>query len=206
VHDPLLILLAAGVAGLVATGVGALLVRAARPSPDAEAAARDALVARVEDCLPRTQCAQCGYPGCRPYAEAILAERVGIDRCPPGGQATIRSLARLLDRPVVPLASDVGTASGPSDPAGPAGPTGPTGVPSASDGPPPVARIIEADCIGCALCLPACPTDAIVGAHRLMHTVIATDCTGCELCVAPCPVDCIVMQPRAAPAHPGSPA
>jgi len=182
VADPTLILVAAGAATLAAAGVGALLARAARPALDADTAAREALIARIEDCLPRTQCAQCGYPGCRPYAAAILADETGIDRCPPGGQATIRALAQLLDRPVVPLAI------APSDP------------PVAADGPPPVARVIEADCIGCALCLPACPTDAIIGAHRLMHTVVEADCTGCELCLAPCPVDCIVMQPRAAAA------
>ena len=194
--EALSILAAAAVAGLAAIGLGALLARAARPSPDGEAAAHDALVARVEDCLPRTQCAQCGYPGCRPYAEAVLAGRTGIDRCPPGGEATVRALAELLDRPVVPLAIvPAGTAV-----------SVPAATPPAS-GPPPVARIVEADCIGCALCLPACPTDAIVGAHRFLHTVVIEDCTGCELCIAPCPVDCIVMQPCGSgwPGLPGLP-
>jgi len=193
VSDASSIVVAAVVAGLAASGLGALLARVARPSPHRATAAHDALVTRVEDCLPRTQCAQCGYPGCRPYAEAVLADRIGIDRCPPGGEATVRALAQLLDRPVVPLAK---VPAGAHDDA-PAGRTASVSVtvPAAS-GPPPVARIVEADCIGCALCLPACPTDAIVGANRFLHTVIIADCTGCELCIAPCPVDCIVMQPR----------
>lgn len=177
---PLLVFIvaAAAVAGLA----GAALARANRPSGDAQLAAQEALVSRVEDCLPRTQCAQCGYPGCRPYAQAILADEVGIDRCPPGGDATIRDLARLLDRPIVPLAPGLSGAKAALPDAPPADA-------------PRVARIVEADCIGCALCLPACPTDAIVGAARFMHTVIDADCTGCELCLAPCPVDCIRMVP-----------
>lgn len=159
---------------LVALG-GALLARLDR-SANAVAAGdgRERVVRAVDALLPQTQCAQCGYPGCRPYAEAIVDGATGIDRCPPGGERTVRALAALLGRDVVPLDTS-------------------RGVPKA----PQVARVVEDDCIGCALCLPACPVDAIVGASRQMHTVIADDCTGCELCLAPCPVDCIVLEPRA---------
>jgi Na+-translocating ferredoxin:NAD+ oxidoreductase subunit B len=128
----------------------------------------------IEALLPQTQCTRCGYGGCRPYAEAIAAGTAQINRCPPGGAATIASLAQLLARPALPL-----------DPA--------CGV----EGPPLVAQIDEQVCIGCARCLPPCPVDAIVGAHKHLHTVVVALCTGCELCVAPCPVDCIVMVPRA---------
>jgi Na+-translocating ferredoxin:NAD+ oxidoreductase subunit B len=128
----------------------------------------------IEALLPQTQCTRCGYGGCRPYAEAIAAGTAQVNRCPPGGAATIASLAQLLARPALPL-----------DPA--------YGV----EGPPLVAQIDEQVCIGCARCLPPCPVDAIVGAHKHLHTVVVALCTGCELCVAPCPVDCIVMVPRA---------
>ncbi len=126
------------------------------------------LVELVNERLPQTQCAQCGFPGCRPYAEAIVAGTAAINLCPPGGEDTVRRLAGLLGRPVQPLVEQV-------EPA--------------------VAVIDEAACIGCLHCRNACPVDAIVGAHQLMHTVIASECTGCELCVAPCPVDCISMRP-----------
>ena len=126
------------------------------------------LVEQVNDLLPQTQCAQCGYPGCRPYAAAVVDGTATINLCPPGGDDTIRRLARLLGKETMPLAERA--------------------VPS-------VAVIDEPACIGCYHCRNACPVDAIVGAHQFMHTVIESECTGCELCVAPCPVDCITMRP-----------
>ena len=131
-------------------------------------------VDRIDALLPQTQCEQCGYPGCRPYAEAIARGEADINQCPPGGQATIDSLAGLLDR-----------ASRPLDPA------------HGDYRPPRVAWIDESICIGCTKCIQACPVDAIVGARQRMHTVIAEECTGCDLCLAPCPVDCIHMLPTA---------
>jgi electron transport complex protein RnfB len=128
---------------------------------------------RINELLPQTQCAQCGYPGCRPYAEAILAGKADIDQCAPGGDATVTALARLLGRE-----------SGSVNPA--FGATGPACI----------ALIDEDACIGCALCIPACPVDAIVGAAHYTHTVIQQECTGCELCLSPCPVDCITIVPR----------
>jgi electron transport complex protein RnfB len=127
----------------------------------------------IDALLPQTQCTRCGYGGCRPYAEAIANDGAQINQCPPGGAATIESLAKLLHREPLPL-----------NPA--------NGI----EGPALVAQIEEALCIGCAKCLPPCPVDAIVGARKQMHTVILELCTGCELCVAPCPVDCIRMVPR----------
>jgi electron transport complex protein RnfB len=130
----------------------------------------EALADRIDALLPQTQCRQCGYPGCRPYAEAVAAGRAGINQCPPGGEETIRDLAALLSRPYAPLAAEFGVFK------------------------PPMAAVIdEAVCIGCTLCIQACPVDAIAGAAKLMHTVIEAECTGCELCIAPCPVDCIAM-------------
>ncbi len=128
----------------------------------------------IDALLPQTQCTRCGYTGCKPYAEAI-ANGAAINQCPPGGSATIRALASLLGRDALPL-----------NPA--------NGV----EGPLLVAQIDEDTCIGCTKCLPPCPVDAIVGARKLMHTVVAELCTGCELCIAPCPVDCIKMVPRTA--------
>ena len=120
--------------------------------------------------LPQTQCEQCGFHGCRPYAEAIARGAAPINRCPPGGAAGIARLAALLGRPVLPL-----------DPA--------HGV----EKPRMLARIVEADCIGCTKCIQACPVDAIIGGSKHMHTVIEPLCTGCELCIPACPVDCIVL-------------
>lgn len=128
----------------------------------------DPVVDRIDALLPQTQCAQCGYPGCRPYAEAIARGEADINRCPPGGDAVIRALAELLGCEPRPLDESLGEHK-----------------------PKAVALIREAECIGCALCLKACPVDAIVGAAHKMHTVIAAECTGCELCLPPCPVDCI---------------
>jgi len=122
--------------------------------------------------LPQTQCAQCGYPGCRPYAEAILSGEADINQCAPGGDATVTAIAKLLGK----SATSLNPAFGSYHP-------GRTAV------------IDEAACIGCALCIEACPVDAILGAHRYTHTVIRSECTGCELCIAPCPVDCIDMVP-----------
>ena len=149
---------------LVALIAGVLLGLAYRSLP----ASTDALIEQVNGLLPQTQCAQCGYPGCRPYAAAVVDERAAINLCPPGGEATVKKLADLLGRE--PLALE---------------------IPAARRV---VALIDEGRCIGCTHCMAACPVDAIIGAHLFMHTVIATECTGCELCVAPCPVDCISLQ------------
>jgi len=130
------------------------------------------LADRIDDVLPQTQCARCGYAGCRPYAEAIAVGAAGIDRCQPGGDATIARLAQLVGCDAPPPDTSRG-----------------------QPGPLLVARIDEAACIGCTLCIQACPVDAIVGAQKRMHGVLATLCSGCELCVAPCPVDCIAMVP-----------
>ncbi|MFH1604724.1 MAG: RnfABCDGE type electron transport complex subunit B [Pseudomonadota bacterium] len=129
-----------------------------------------ALAAKIDAPLPQTQCSKCGYAGCMPYAEAIAAGAADINQCPPGGQAGVRGLATLLKREPKPLAHGEERRRA-------------------------VARIDEARCIGCTLCIQACPVDAIVGAAKLMHTVIAELCTGCDLCLPPCPVDCIDMLP-----------
>ncbi len=134
---------------------------------------RTSAVERVNRLLPQTQCSQCGYPGCRPYAEAIVSGEAAINRCAPGGEAAILAIGQLLDQQ--PLPPD--PAFGESKPAQ-------------------VAAIAENICIGCAACLQACPVDAILGAPHHMHTIIASECTGCELCVASCPVDCISMEPK----------
>jgi len=134
----------------------------------------DPVVERIDALLPQTQCGQCNYPGCRPYAQAIASGEAPINQCPPGGDSTIRALAELLDRDPLPLNTDHGNA------------------PQAAI----VAWIEEPLCIGCTLCIQACPVDAIVGARGMMHTVIRDECTGCELCIAPCPVDCIHLEPR----------
>ncbi len=132
------------------------------------------LIERLDRLLPQTQCGQCGYNGCRPYAEAMARGESGSDRCPPGGDAGARALARVLDVPAIPYDRSRGEHQ-----------------------PPRVALVIEEDCIGCTKCIQACPVDAIIGGAKRMHTVIEPLCTGCELCVPACPVDCIEM--RAAP-------
>ena len=130
------------------------------------------LATRLDAELPQTQCAQCGYPACRPYAEAMARGEADINQCPPGGDAAIRRLASLLQRPCKPL-----------NPA--------NGVERSRE----IAVIEERLCIGCTLCIQACPVDAIAGGPRSMHTVVSDLCTGCGLCLPPCPVDCIAMEP-----------
>ncbi|HAI94577.1 MAG TPA: electron transport complex protein RnfB [Xanthomonadaceae bacterium] len=130
------------------------------------------LTERLDRLLPQTQCGQCGFDGCRPYAEAMARGEAGVERCPPGGDAGARALAQVLDVPAQPYDRARGEYK-----------------------PSQVAEIIEADCIGCTKCIQACPVDAIVGGAKFMHTVIDGLCTGCELCIPPCPVDCIVMVP-----------
>ncbi len=153
------ILIIAGIA-LVA---GLLLAYASRQMPGDP----EEIVAKVDALLPQTQCAQCGFPGCRPYASAIVAGEAPVNLCPPGGEETMLRIADLLGIEADPLQEAKAEAG--------------------------VAKIAEAECIGCTHCKDACPVDAIIGAHQFMHTVIASECTGCELCVAPCPVDCISM-------------
>ncbi|CAA0100458.1 Electron transport complex subunit RsxB [BD1-7 clade bacterium] len=126
------------------------------------------IVDQINNLLPQTQCGQCGYPGCKPYAEAIAGGEE-INRCPPGGEATIQTLADLLDVEATPL--------------------------DAEEKVPSYAYIREDECIGCTKCIQACPVDAILGAAKQMHTVIRSECTGCDLCVEPCPVDCIELRP-----------
>ena len=130
------------------------------------------LADRIEDVLPQTQCTKCGYPGCRPYAEAIAAGAAPINQCPPGGAEGIRRLSSVTGHAVIPLNPVHGF-----------------------ERPRAVAFIDESLCIGCTLCIQACPVDAIMGAAKQMHTIIPEDCTGCDLCVPACPVDCIVMYP-----------
>jgi electron transport complex protein RnfB len=130
------------------------------------------LADQIEDLLPQTQCTKCGYPACRPYAEAIASGSASHNQCPPGGIEGVARLAAMLGKPVIPLNPDNGV-----------------------ERPRPLAVIDENLCIGCTLCLQACPVDAIVGAAKQMHTIIPALCTGCDLCVPPCPVDCIAMIP-----------
>jgi electron transport complex protein RnfB len=130
------------------------------------------LAERIDALLPQTQCTKCGYPTCRRYADAVATGEADINQCPPGGEAGVRKLAALLSRDAKPL-----------NPA------------NGFEQPRRVASIDEARCIGCTLCIQACPVDAIVGAAKLMHTVVTELCSGCDLCVAPCPVDCIEMLP-----------
>lgn len=130
------------------------------------------MIEQINLLLPQTQCGQCGFKGCRPYAEAIAAGTADINQCPPGGDEGIVDLAQLLGVNPKPLNPKFGQHK-----------------------PKQTAFIIEEDCIGCVKCIAACPVDAILGAAKMLHTVITNECTGCELCIAPCPVDCIVMHP-----------
>ena len=149
-----------------------------RASADALPGSRDAtgssddtaLIDAIDQLLPQTQCTQCGFDGCRPYAQSIVREQTPINRCPPGGAAGIAVLAQHTGRAVIPLDQSCGI-----------------------ERPRHIARIIDSLCIGCTLCIAACPVDAIAGTAKRLHAVINEDCTGCELCIAPCPVDCIEM-------------
>ena len=156
------IVIISALALLAGVGLGA----ASRKLP----ANSEQLVDAVNDLLPQTQCAQCGYPGCRPYAVAVVDGEADINLCPPGGNETVERLAEMLGREAISLASSARVDAA-------------------------VAVIDESLCIGCTHCREACPVDAIVGAHQYMHTIIAAECTGCELCIAPCPVDCIELVP-----------
>jgi electron transport complex protein RnfB len=133
----------------------------------------DPVVDQIDAILPQTQCGQCGYPGCRPYAEAIASGEAEINQCPPGGQAGINALADLLGRDPIPLSTEHGEEKTEAT----------------------VVEIDEQVCIGCTLCIQACPVDAILGAPKQMHTIIKSECTGCDLCIEPCPVDCIHVVP-----------
>ncbi len=132
---------------------------------------QQALFLALHTALPQTQCTRCGYPDCEAYARAMATGDAGINQCPPGGQEGVERLARLTGRPVLPLSAEHG-----------------------AEGPRHIAIIDEAWCIGCTLCIKACPTDAIVGSNKRMHTVIEPWCTGCELCIPVCPVDCIQLE------------
>lgn len=125
----------------------------------------------IDALLPQTQCGECGYPGCRPYAEALARDAASIDRCPPGGVETVKALGELLNRDASPYLESARLATRP----------------------PSIAVIREAECIGCTKCIQACPVDAIIGTAKHMHTILTHECTGCGLCVEPCPVDCIEM-------------
>ncbi len=144
-------------------------------SGSALSAADTSVVDRINALLPQTQCTRCGYPACRPYAEAIADGRADIDQCPPGGDDGVVALAQLLGVAAKPVNPEYGI-----------------------EAPPTVVVISEDICIGCTKCIAACPVDAIVGTGKRMHTIIASECTGCELCIPPCPVDCIAIVPIAA--------
>ena len=154
----LFILLLALISGLLVSGF---------PESTAQQIKTEAILSA----LPQTQCGKCNYPGCRPYAEAIVRGEADFNQCPPGGTTTIKALADLLGRQIKPLNKTHGLEKETH-----------------------VALVDETLCIGCVKCIMACPTDAILGAAKLMHTVLAEECTGCELCIAPCPMDCISMQ------------
>ncbi len=131
----------------------------------------------IDAILPQTQCGECGFPGCKPYAEALSQGAAPIDRCPPGGVVVLQALAQILNQDATPYMEEV----------------------AKKTRPPAVALINEADCIGCTKCIPACPVDAIMGSAKLMHTVLSDECTGCGLCIEPCPMDCISLLPLDAP-------
>ncbi len=132
----------------------------------------DPVTDKIDAILPQTQCGQCSYPGCRPYAEAIASGEADINQCPPGGETVILALADLLGRDPVPLDEEHGVHTEKT-----------------------IVHIDEQVCIGCTLCIQACPVDAILGAAKQMHTIIDSECTGCNLCIPPCPVDCIHIVP-----------
>ena len=155
------------IAGIAAV-IGSALAIVALHVPHSQTSPLD----QINRLLPQTQCGQCGYPGCLPYAQALLDGDAEINQCAPGGAATVTALANLLGQSHRPLNPSFGQHQ-----------------------PPAVAEIDESQCIGCALCIDACPIDAIVGAAEFTHTVIRTECTGCELCLPPCPVDCIRLVP-----------
>lgn len=163
------VLIAIIIIGLLATAFGALLGFASIKFK----VEGDPLAEQIDALLPQTQCGQCGYPGCKPYADAV-ANGEAINKCAPGGEETIKKIADLMGVEAQPLDES-----------------------HEADNSPKVAFIIEEDCIGCTKCIQACPVDAIIGTTKQMHTVIADECTGCDLCVAPCPTDCIVMKPIA---------
>lgn len=159
---------------LVMAGIGIILGAALGFSAIQFKVEGDPLVDKIDAILPQTQCGQCGFPGCKPYATAIAKGEADINQCPPGGEDGIRKLSELLGVEIKPLNAEHG-----------------------SPKPKSVAFIDENLCIGCTLCLQACPVDAIVGAAKQMHTIVGAECTGCELCLSPCPVDCIHMVPIA---------
>ncbi|MEW6996442.1 electron transport complex subunit RsxB [Colwelliaceae bacterium BS250] len=161
------IILAIVIFALIASAFGALLGYASVRFK----VETDPLVEQIDALLPQTQCGQCGYPGCMPYANAV-ADGEAINKCAPGGDDTIKKIADLMGVEVEPLDEN-----------------------HSQDNTPTVAFVIEEDCIGCTKCIQACPVDAITGAAKQMHTIIVDECTGCDLCVDPCPVDCIIMIP-----------
>ena len=166
-------ILALGGMVLLATAFGCLIVWVSRRFK----VAGNPIVEEINAILPQTQCGQCNYPGCKPYAEAIAAGEAPINQCPPGGQERIKKLADLLDVEVLELNPENGQEEVDQ-----------------------VVEIVEPDCIGCTKCIQVCPVDAIVGAAKHMHTVILDECTGCDLCIPACPVDCIIKIPAPMPA------